>query len=566
MQRALREFFEDRCHVISAAIAYYTLFSLFPLAILVVGGFALVVGEGEARHAVIDFLLDNLPLRPGEGRRDLRELLQNVTGNVTAFGILGALGLVFSASGLMGALREGVNAAFDTEDRRSTLRGKLLDVLLVLGAGLVVCGSLALTIAAHLMGLPAGGLLGWALPIALAFGLSMFLYRILPGSREPRLADLWPGALVAALGYEAVKEGFALYLDNFGRFGAVYGSIGAVAALLMFAFIAANLFLLGAEIASEWPAVRDGQSCPLELGGSTHGSEDPRAGHSKTMTGTILCGVERSAASARASGFAVLLARQLGAELVSAHVQRPRRLFSRGRRLRPPPGPRVQIGSGDPVDELVRIAGAFDSQLLVIGSRGRLEVGRALLGSVSSGLMLNSPCPLVLVPPGAEVPRDEAQLSSAVCGVEGSDRDVDILRLGADLVARLGGTLHAVHAFEPWPIVGPAPSAALPARELREAAEHTLERSLRAADVAARGEAVARPAAVALEEYARREGAALIVVGSQGHGRLGSVVLGSLVMQLTATAERPLVVLPAVARLAAGSGHYEVAGHVSARG
>jgi membrane protein len=196
MGRAVAEFFDDRCQVIAAAIAYYALFSLFPLAILVVGGFGIVVGEAEARGSVIDFLLDNLPLEPGKGRRDLRELLESVAGNAPAFGLIGVAGLIFAASGLMGAVRNGINAAFDAERRRPPLQGKLVDVLLVLGVGLVICLSLGLTVFARVVGPPAGALLGRLIPIALTFGVSLFLYRVLPQTQPRRAmcgrARWWP--------------------------------------------------------------------------------------------------------------------------------------------------------------------------------------------------------------------------------------------------------------------------------------------------------------------------------------------------------------------------------------
>ena len=263
--RAVQDFFADGCPLRAAAIAYYGLFSLFPLAILIVGGFGIVIGEAEARRAVIDFLLDNLPLEPGQGRRDLEELLGSVTGNAAAFGLIGTAGLIFAASGLMGAVRDGTNAAFDSERRRPPLQGKLVDILLVLGVGLVVAGSLALTVVTSLVEVPGGIPVGWLVPLAISFAVFLLLYHVLPAGR-PRFRDVWPGAVLATVGYEAAKEAFSLYLENFSRYGAVYGAIGAVIAFLVFAFIAANLFLLGAETASKWPAVREADLEELERG------------------------------------------------------------------------------------------------------------------------------------------------------------------------------------------------------------------------------------------------------------------------------------------------------------
>lgn len=276
------------------------------------------------------------------------------------------------------------------------------------------------------------------------------------------------------------------------------------------------------------------------------------------MSAAIVCGLDRSAASTRAAEFGALLAERLGAELVTVHVQPPPRLFPGLGRPRPPAVRPGFLSTGDPTDELVRFANELDAELVVVGSRGRRGLGRALLGSVSSSLMVSCPCPVVVVPPGAEVPRESERLSSVVCGVEGFERDVPVLQLASDLVERLGGTLHAVHSFQPRPVIAPAAPPRLPALEPRAAAERVLEHSLAAARVSARAHVATQPAAQALELCARREAAGLIVVGCRGRGKLGSVLLGSVSTQVSAEAERPLVVLPSEARVGSGSGHYEV--------
>jgi membrane protein len=62
---------------------------------------------------------------------------------------------------------------------------------------------------------------------------------------------------VAAAGFEAAKAGFSFYLENFARYDAIYASLGSVIAFLVFVWVAANVLLLGAEVASEYPRLRD---------------------------------------------------------------------------------------------------------------------------------------------------------------------------------------------------------------------------------------------------------------------------------------------------------------------
>ena len=295
------------------------------------------------------------------------------------------------------------------------------------------------------------------------------------------------------------------------------------------------------------------------------------------MGGHIVCGIDGVPDTSRAAAVAARLARDLGCTAVLAHVEvqdetsagvgaasvayvrelgRVRALMDRHGF---PRGTSARLTRGEPAEALLEITNAHDAELVVVGSRGRLEVGRALLGSVSSTLMRTAPCPVVVVPPSASVPFESDRLRSVVCGVEGPDAAQRLLRLGADLVDRLGGTLHAVHAFDPGrvsPGTGGIAPALLP--QLREVAEARLESALAEAGVSARRGVVALPPAEAIARVAKEVQAGLIVAGSHGRGRLGSILHGSVTIRLAATSPAPLVVLPPDTRLAPGSGHYEL--------
>jgi membrane protein len=269
--RSLREFFADGCPQRAAAVSYYALLSLFPLVILVVGALGLVLDSAAARDQVIDFVLDRAPLREQAGRRDLEELLTGVADHATGFGIFGAVGLVIAATGVMGAVRHGLNAAWDVKDPRPPLQGKLVDLLLVLGFGLAATLSLALSLAIRLSTSFAGTVADWLgtsapvqavewagrlAPIIISLTIFALLFRLVP-ARDTHLRDTWPGVVVASAGFEAAKAGFSVYLENFSRYDAIYASLGSVIAFLVFVWVAANVLLLGAEVASEYPRLDD---------------------------------------------------------------------------------------------------------------------------------------------------------------------------------------------------------------------------------------------------------------------------------------------------------------------
>src|SRR3954454_343846 len=145
-EHGVRQFFTHGDTQRAAAISFYALFSVFPLAILCVAVLGIVANDTQVRVQVVDFLLNNLPLTEDQGRRQLENPVLQVTRRVAGFFVLGVLTLLFAASGVMGAIRQALNAAFDAEEHRPPVQAKLWDLAMVLGFGLLVTFSFALTL------------------------------------------------------------------------------------------------------------------------------------------------------------------------------------------------------------------------------------------------------------------------------------------------------------------------------------------------------------------------------------------------------------------------------------
>jgi membrane protein len=254
VRRSLAEFRDDHCPQLAASISYHVLFSLFPLAIVLAGVSGIVLNATGSQQDTVDTIVRAVPLS-ADGSDQLRQLLLGATGNLSALGLLGLVGLVYSASGMMAAIRTALNAAWDVDEARPYLRGKAVDVALVFFVAALSLVSLGVTVALHVIG---GG--GWLavtvlVPFVLSFGIVLLLYRTVPAV-EVRLGEAWPGALFVAAAFTALENLFAVYVRHFGNYNAVYGSLGAVITFMFFVYLSAELFLLGAEVASEWPRVR----------------------------------------------------------------------------------------------------------------------------------------------------------------------------------------------------------------------------------------------------------------------------------------------------------------------
>lgn len=258
VRRAAENFVADRATSLAAGISYFALLALFPLVLLAFSAFGLLLRDEELESRVFEGLVGAIPV--DEPLVD--ETLVSLASEGAAVGIVALAGTIWTAMTLAAALRNALNVAFGVERRRPLLTGKLLDLTIVPAAGLLLLASLSLTAAwraAQARALELGILreqpLAWdvgaaAIAALMSFTAFLFLYWALPNAPQ-RLRLLWPGALLAAIGFEAVKLGFAYYLARIGTLDVVYGSLGGVIALLMWVYISACIMLFGAEVSAE---------------------------------------------------------------------------------------------------------------------------------------------------------------------------------------------------------------------------------------------------------------------------------------------------------------------------
>ncbi len=268
LSNAISGLSEHRGTQLAASMSYYALLSVFPAAIVLAAVAGEIVKDQNTQQQVVDYLLRNLPLSQSSGTSDIQKLLDGVTAHSGALGLIGLAVLIFSATALVSAARNSLNLIFGEDVRRGFVRGKALDLALVFALGTVFVISFVASIAGrfevHLdgwFGSIVNSVVALAsnsvVPVIIAGLLFTAAFKILPAERRT-LRDMWPGIVFATFGYEIVRRGFAIYLDGFSHYSAVYGSLGAVVAFMFFVYLASLVFLLGAEMAAVWPGVRAG--------------------------------------------------------------------------------------------------------------------------------------------------------------------------------------------------------------------------------------------------------------------------------------------------------------------
>ncbi len=257
---AARGFFRDNCPSWAAAIAYYSLLSLFPL-LLAAGSIAsFFVEPAWAVQQATGYLGELLPGGPAAIEQIVKQSLRAGRGP----GLLFILPLFWTGSLVFNVVTKALNIAFETEERYGFWKRTLIRFGMLLSLGFMFVVALASSSVLRLlhrgMGVPPGaravvlGLLVHVLPamfILIAFVLS---YRLIP-RRRPHWRAALAGAAVATLLFAAAKPLFLGYVRDMARYNIIYGSLAGIIVVVLWSWVVAMIGLFGGEIASNTQAI-----------------------------------------------------------------------------------------------------------------------------------------------------------------------------------------------------------------------------------------------------------------------------------------------------------------------
>ncbi len=250
---------DDYAPSMGAALAYYTLFSIAPLLLIVISIAGLVFGPDAARGEIFAELRE---LMGETGAATVQSLLQNVNRPAQGvFGTLvGAAVLLVGAMSVFGELQNSLDRIWRAPQRAdpglwALVRSRLLSFGMVLGVGFLLIVSLVASAGVAAVAKFTGHLMGpWALLVeVLNFGVTFafvtatfaMIYKIIPHVRIG-WADVWLGAGVTALLFAIGKSLIGLYLGR-SSFASGFGAAGSLILLLVWMYYSAQIFLLGAE-------------------------------------------------------------------------------------------------------------------------------------------------------------------------------------------------------------------------------------------------------------------------------------------------------------------------------
>ncbi len=251
---------DDYAPSMGAALAYYTLFSLAPLLLIVISVAGLVFGEDAARGEVTVQLRSLMGER---GASAVQDLLASVDKPVegTFATLLGLVLLFIGATTVFGELQDSLDRIWRVPQRVRTggwislVRSRLLSFGMILAIGFLLVVSLVVSAALATTGRwlePVFG--GWYVVASVTNGVGSFalvaamfalIYKVMPRVRV-QWKDVWIGALVTAMLFNLGKALIGLYV---GRSSVIsgFGAAGSLVVVLLWVYYSAQIFLIGAE-------------------------------------------------------------------------------------------------------------------------------------------------------------------------------------------------------------------------------------------------------------------------------------------------------------------------------
>lgn len=263
LRKTWREFTDDQCTDLAAALTYYSVLAIFPAAVALT---ALLGVVGQAERSVDTVLEVLAPLVSESMLGTVEPTLRQLAGSDAAGPalVLGVAGAIWSASAYVGAFARAMNRIYEIAEGRPFWKLRPVMILITLVAVLLIALVLLMLVVSGPVAQSIGDVIGlgdtaltvwnlakWPVLALVVLLIVAMLYYATPNVKQPRFRWLSVGALVAIVVWVLASAAFAFYVANFSSYNKTYGSLAGVIVALLFLWITNVALLLGAEIDAE---------------------------------------------------------------------------------------------------------------------------------------------------------------------------------------------------------------------------------------------------------------------------------------------------------------------------
>lgn len=251
----ITSFTQARAPMAAASMAYYAIFSLFPLLLLLIVGGSYFIDSQQVYENVLRFIHEVLPVSP----LWIDDVLRQVLSTRGRVGIISILTLLWSASAFFTSLVYNIDLAWPDAKQRNYLEKRLIGILMIVAFTVLLVASMVFEWAANLIpvedwvvttigDMDLLRMFSSLISFLMSFLLFLALYYWVPNTSVSFSASFW-GALLVSVAWKVVTEFFNWYLrSGLGDFTVVYGSLATIITFLLMVYLASWIILFGAHL------------------------------------------------------------------------------------------------------------------------------------------------------------------------------------------------------------------------------------------------------------------------------------------------------------------------------
>jgi membrane protein len=253
---ALKKFDNDHGLFLSSGITFNLLICLIPLILLLLALLGTYLySYREVLHHIRHYLENAFPFPDA---RIMNSILRIVRDRKMV-GVLGIGGLIWASTWVFSSLRTALNIVFQVEKGRGIIRGKGIDLLMILLAGTFFLISMVFTsVITFIQGYRFSPfldmvpiirfILKYLIPFFFTFWMCFLIYKIIP-NKKIHFKTALQAAFLTSFFWETAKQLFGWYVLHLGRFSMIYGSLSTLAIFFLWIYYSSVILLLGGEVA-----------------------------------------------------------------------------------------------------------------------------------------------------------------------------------------------------------------------------------------------------------------------------------------------------------------------------
>jgi membrane protein len=260
IKRLSLKFILDGCPIMASSIAFYFLFSVFPLILIFISLSGIFIDRLDIQTTILGFVEERIPIIYSFTESNIEKIIENRA----SIGIIGFIFLAIIATYVFDSIQFSLNRVYKTKSQRRYWKQKIFGFLIITLTFTIIFLSFLLSTALFYLTNTVIGFfdLNESLSTFLLRYISIFLGLLLNfaifgivyffgTNRKTHFKHhIYKGALIAAFLWEISKHIFIFFINRFANFEMAYGSIGSIIGFLLWIYISSYIFLIGAEVNS----------------------------------------------------------------------------------------------------------------------------------------------------------------------------------------------------------------------------------------------------------------------------------------------------------------------------